>query len=305
MPRRTRVALVTGGTKGIGYYIGKEIVKRIPSAVCYMTSRDSVSGFSTILGMELGAGARDRSKFIQLDIRDEEMIGKHRDKIVKSFGGLDILVNNAGIYQKPTPEDDKFPLQVKEILSTNYWGTKNVITAFYNDFKPNSRIVNITSNLAHVKSVVEPDQAKLKGIARERFANARNLCELDGLVMKFQRDANLGIWEREGWPTCAYSVSKMAINAFTRILQHDFDEANREDVVVNAVYPGTHHSKIDQSNVTLVQDEDGARFVFYMATVMPNSQGIFPRGAVIWDNTKVVYQDNELVLNNKLSEVHD
>lgn len=44
MPRRTRVALVTGGTKGIGYYIGKEIVKRIPSAVCYMTSRDSVSG---------------------------------------------------------------------------------------------------------------------------------------------------------------------------------------------------------------------------------------------------------------------
>ena len=40
--------------------------------------------------MELGAGARDRSKFIQLDIRDEEMIGKHRDKIVKSFGGLDI-----------------------------------------------------------------------------------------------------------------------------------------------------------------------------------------------------------------------
>ena len=166
--------------------------------------------------MELGAGARDRSKFIQLDIRDEEMIGKHRDKIVKSFGGLDILVNNAGIYQKPTPEDDKFPQQVKEILSTNYWGTKNVITAFYNDFKPNSRIVNITSNLAHVKSVVEPDQAKLKGIARERFANARNLCELDGLVMKFQRDSNLGIWEREGWPTCAYSVSKMAINAFTR-----------------------------------------------------------------------------------------
>ena len=168
--------------------------------------------------MELGAGARDRSKFIQLDIRDEETIGKHRDKIVKSFGGLDILVNNAGIYQKPTPEDDKFPKQVKEILSTNYWGTKNVITAFYNDFKPNSRIVNITSNLAKVKSVVEPEQAKakLKKIARDRLTNARNLCELHGLVMKFQRDANLGVWEREGWPTCAYSVCKMAINAYTK-----------------------------------------------------------------------------------------
>ena len=40
MPRMIRLALVTGGTKGIGYYVGKEIVKRIPTVVCYMTSRD-------------------------------------------------------------------------------------------------------------------------------------------------------------------------------------------------------------------------------------------------------------------------
>ena len=44
MAASTKVALVTGGTKGIGYFIGKEIVKRIPSSICYMTSRDNVSG---------------------------------------------------------------------------------------------------------------------------------------------------------------------------------------------------------------------------------------------------------------------
>ena len=176
-------------------------------------------GCSAILGMELGSAARDRAKFLEMNVRDEEVIGKTRDKLVKSFGGLDILVNNAGIYMAPDPDPAKFKEQVKEILATNYWGTKNVISAFWHDFKPHSRIVNITSNLAHVMAKIDPEQKKLKETAREKFGNVENLCELDGLVLKFQRDANLGSWEREGWPTCAYSISKMAINAYTRILQ--------------------------------------------------------------------------------------
>ena len=164
-----------------------------------------------------------------------------------------------------------------------------MISAYYHDMKPHSRIVNITSNLAHVMSKVEPEELKLKENARDLFKNVDNQCELDGLVMKFQRDAILGSWKKEGWPTCAYSISKMAINAYTRILQKEFDkDTHRLDVVVNAVYPATHHSKIDQSNIGLMEDEEGAKFVFYMATVMPNSHGVFPRGAVIWNNTKVV-----------------
>ena len=166
--------------------------------------------------MELGAAARDRAKFVQMNVRDEEAVAKTREKLVKSYGGLDILVNNAGIYMLPDKDPAKFKEQVKEILATNYWGTKNVISAYWHDFKPHSRIVNITSNLAHVMSVVEEEQQKLKEIARQRFSEADSLCQLDGLVVKFQRDAELGSWKREGWPTCAYSVSKMAINSFTR-----------------------------------------------------------------------------------------
>ena len=79
--------------------------------------------------MELGAGARDRAKFLQMDVRDTEQVGKHRDKIVKSLGGLDILVNNAGIYQKPELDKAKFAEQAKHILETNYWGTKVKLTS--------------------------------------------------------------------------------------------------------------------------------------------------------------------------------
>jgi hypothetical protein len=62
-------------------------------------------------------------------------------------------------------------------------------------------------------------------------------------------------------------------------------------VVVNAVYPCTKHKLIDQSGMKLLDDEEGGRFVFYMATVMPNSHGVFPRGSVIWNNSRVM--DNE------------
>lgn len=173
-----------------------------------------VAGYSTLLGMELGAGARHRAKFLTMDIREVEAVREHREMIVKKFGGLDILVNNAGIYQKP--DLTMFSAQSKEIMLTNYWGTKNVITAFYDDFNPNSRIVNITSNLAHVKSAVSKEEEELKDCAREKFASAESAAELDGLVCQFQIHASLGTWKKEGWPTCAYSVSKMAINAYTR-----------------------------------------------------------------------------------------
>ena len=73
-----------------------------------------------------------------------------------------------------------------------------------------------------------------------------------------------------------------------RILQDQFDQDDREDVVASAVYPCTKHSKIDHGDLKMLDDEEGARFVFYMATVMPNSHGVFPRGAVIWNNSRVV-----------------
>ena len=70
---------------------------------------------------------------------------------------------------------------------------------------------------------------------------------------------------------------------------------------MNAVYPMTKHSKIDQSGLKLLDDEEGGRFVFYMATVMPNSHGVFPRGAVIWNNSKIVEDQNKYTFkfNNK------
>ena len=42
-------------------------------------------------------------------------------------------------------------------------------------------------------------------------------------------------------------------------------------MVVNAVYPATPHSKIDQSNIAVTDLKEGARLIFYMATSKKNT----------------------------------
>ena len=214
MPRRYRVALVTGGTKGIGYMIGKEVLRKVPSSFAYLTSRGDTSGMDSILGMELGGGARKRTKFIKMNVTDKPCVEEHSKVIKNRYGGVDILINNAAIYEKPDLEN--FHDQAERLMLTNYWGTKNVYNAFFYNPKENARMINITSNLAHVKEKQTCEVEKLKARTRDRFASAKNLFELDGLVVKFQEDVFRGRCKEEGWPECAFSVSKMAVNAFTR-----------------------------------------------------------------------------------------
>ena len=115
---------MTGATRGIGFNVGREIVKRMALTTTYMTFRVPVTGFSAILGMELGASARERAKFVKLDVRDVEQVDQLKEKIVKTFGGLDILVNNAGIYHAADKNPAVFPKQVQDILGTTTGGQK-------------------------------------------------------------------------------------------------------------------------------------------------------------------------------------
>ena len=73
-------------------------------------------------------------------------------------------------------------------------------------------------------------------------------------------------------------------------------------MVVNAVYPATPHSKIDQSNIAVTDMKEGARLIFYMATSKKNTRNtrsvrsggnmkyshVNFRGKVVWNNSNIV-----------------
>ena len=63
--------------------------------------------------------------------------------------------------------------------------------------------------------------------------------DLDKLVMSYANAVKSGTWLEEGWPDCAYSLTKLAVNFYSHLLQKQFDKENpRQNIMVNAVCPG-------------------------------------------------------------------
>ena len=92
----TRVAIVTGGNRGIGLAIVRRMCKEFNGDV-YLTARDDGRGREAVKLLE-GEGLKP--KYHQLDITSSTSIENLRAYLQDSYGGLDVLINNAGIAYK-------------------------------------------------------------------------------------------------------------------------------------------------------------------------------------------------------------
>ncbi|EHB03599.1 Carbonyl reductase [NADPH] 3 [Heterocephalus glaber] len=131
----SRVALVTGADKGIGFAITRELCRRFSGDVV-LTARDEARGRAAVQLLQ--------AEGLQLDIDDLQSIRAVRDFLRREYGGLNVLVNNAGIAFKvddPTP----FDIQAEMTLKTNFFSTRNVCTELLPIVKPHGRVVNISS----------------------------------------------------------------------------------------------------------------------------------------------------------------
>merc|ERR1712098_132792 len=127
-------------------------------------------------------------------------------------------------------------------LDTNYWGLKNVVNAFIPKLSDTARIVNMSSNYSMLKMI--PGR-EIRNILGKPDLSEK---DLDELMMEYQRRSTEfnDDFAELGFPRCAYTVSKVAVNAYTRILQRGFEQRGKPGVVVRSIHPGSYHSKITQ-----------------------------------------------------------
>ena len=112
-----RVAVVTGGTRGIGYCITEALLAE--GARVFICGRDPATLRAAL--ETLGRNAKDRLDGVAADIRSYEDCRKLIHAAAERFGGLDILVNNAGmgIFK---PVDQLTPEEWDATIETNLSG---------------------------------------------------------------------------------------------------------------------------------------------------------------------------------------
>lgn len=109
-----KVALVSGGTRGIGFNVSKKLVNE--GAYVYFTGRNKEDGLRA--QEELGQNAR----YVQTDVTDESAVDGLFDLIKEKHGRLDIAVNNAGVTTKRASVRELELDEWKRVLNINLVG---------------------------------------------------------------------------------------------------------------------------------------------------------------------------------------
>ena len=135
-----KVALVTGGSRGIGAAIAKRLATDGASvAITYTKGGDAAA--SVIKEIERAGG---KAIAIQADAADAGAVQAAVEKTVATFSGLDILVNNAGT-AIPRPFEETPLEEINRVIDINLRGVFVATQAALKHLPDGGRIITIGS----------------------------------------------------------------------------------------------------------------------------------------------------------------
>ena len=135
-----KVALVTGGSRGLGAAIAKRLASDGASvAITYTSSPQKAD--EVVRAIESNGG---RALAIRADSADAEAVRNAVAQTVQAFGGLNILVNNAGIATL-APIDEFKLAEFDRLIAVNVRGVFVAAQAAARHMKQGGRIINIGS----------------------------------------------------------------------------------------------------------------------------------------------------------------
>jgi len=139
-PLLQKVALVTGGSRGIGAAIAKRLAADgAKVAITYSKGADAAASVVSAIGQAGGEAIA-----IQADAAETGAVQGAVEKTVAAFGGIDVLVNNAGTAIPKTFEETTLE-EMDRMIDINVRGTLAVTKAALKHMKRGGRIIMIGS----------------------------------------------------------------------------------------------------------------------------------------------------------------
>jgi 3-oxoacyl-[acyl-carrier protein] reductase len=135
-----KVALVTGGSRGIGAAIAKKLAKHgAKVAITYTKGADAAN--AVVKEIEKNGG---KALAVQADGANVEAIKNAVEKTVSTLGGLDVLVNNAGT-AIPKPFAEQSLEEIDQMINLNFRGLLVTTQAALKHLKTGGRVINVGS----------------------------------------------------------------------------------------------------------------------------------------------------------------
>jgi 3-oxoacyl-[acyl-carrier protein] reductase len=161
MRLKDQVAIVTGGSRGIGRAIVQAFAAEgAKVAVVYRGSAEAANGLAQEITQKGGTAVA-----MQTDVSDPAAVDACVRRVASELGPIDILVNNAGVI-----EDDLFirlePERWNKVIQTNLGGTYNFCRAVAYEHmlkRRKGRIINVSSVAAEYVNPGQTNYAASKG----------------------------------------------------------------------------------------------------------------------------------------------
>jgi NAD(P)-dependent dehydrogenase (short-subunit alcohol dehydrogenase family) len=216
-----RVALITGGNRGIGYETARQLGQQ--DIIVILAARELAAAQNAVKELTtLGIDARG----IQLDVTNNDDRRAAADYLASTFGKLDILINNAGVAPKETLFVSKTAETTQQefdfIYQTNFFAIVHLTRELLPLIKksPSGRIVNVSSILG-------------------------------SLAIHAQEDSPIA-----GFRVLSYNSAKAALNMFTIQLAADLAQLG---IKVNSAHPGWVQTELGGNEQAPMSIEEGAK----------------------------------------------
>lgn len=265
----TRIAVVTGANKGIGYFIALHLGLSGLFSDIILGCRDSIRGATAMNQIQTRINASSynvRIHTLPLVIGDDQSQVEFCRRIEKEHGGVvDVLVNNAGFAYKgsdPTP----FEEQTAKTFKTNYYGlvklTQHMLPLLRKG--TDARIVNVASMAGRLAQVSPKLQAK--------FTDPElTIVQLNSLMEKFEDHVQNHVHKDNGWSNSNYGISKLGVIAATNVFARE--EAGN-NISINSCCPGFCDTDMT-SHKGRRSPEEGAKNAVIPATIENPPTGEF------------------------------